>query len=44
MKNDYLIKELVALKEYLNRNKNNYFKCEIEIAMERSRKSAEKCK
>lgn len=25
VKNDYLIKELVALKEYLNRNKNNYF-------------------
>ncbi|MCQ5299269.1 hypothetical protein NE644_17705 [Blautia wexlerae] len=31
VKNDYLIKELAALKEYLNRNHNNYFDCEIEI-------------
>ena len=31
VKNDYLIKELAALKNYLNKNKNNYFKCEIEI-------------
>lgn len=31
VKNDYLIKELVALKEYLNRNTNNYFKSEIQI-------------
>ena len=31
VKNDYLIKELAALKEYLNRNTNNYFKSEIQI-------------
>lgn len=31
MKNENLIKELAALKEYLNRNKNNYFKSAIEI-------------
>lgn len=31
VKNDYLIRELAALKEYLRRNVNNYFECEIEI-------------
>lgn len=31
VKNENLIKELAALKEYLNRNKNNYFKSAIEI-------------
>lgn len=31
VKNDYLIKELAALKEYLNRNTNNYFKSKIQI-------------
>ena len=31
VKNENLIRELAALKEYLNRNKNNYLKCEIEI-------------
>mgnify|MGYP001415055169 CR=1 FL=1 len=31
VKNDYLIKGLAALKEYLNRNINNYFKSEIQI-------------
>ena len=30
VKNENLIKELAALKEYLNRNKNNYFKSAIE--------------
>ena len=37
---DYLIKELVALKEYLNRNKNNYFKCEIEIKIKCNNKTS----
>lgn len=40
VKNDYLIKELVALKEYLNRNKNNYFKCEIEIKIKCNNKTS----
>lgn len=31
VKNDYLIREFAALKDYLNNNKNNYFKCKIEM-------------
>ena len=34
MKNNYMIREFAALKEYLNQNPNNYFKCEIEIKIQ----------
>lgn len=34
VKNNYMIREFAALKEYLNQNPNNYFKCEIEIKIQ----------
>ena len=39
VKNDYLIRELAALKEYLIHNPNNYFKCEIEIRIKCNEKT-----
>ena len=40
VKNDYLIRELAALKEYLKRNQNNYFQCEIEIRIKCNEKTS----
>lgn len=34
------IVSMLALKEYLNRNKNNYFKCEIEIKIKCNNKTS----
>lgn len=39
-----MIREFAALKEYLNQNPNNYFKCEIEIKIQCDNKSIDEKK